>query len=132
MDQLKKAKEELSQAWKKACDAENEGLAFGKKCYDWSIKLGEQLYPVYKELGIRPTDANWWMEKYKTSAGLKDLHKEKRPNRSSPNTFSDIQSMALKLLGAGFSTLSKQEPEKLRLLQAAKDWAHSRLSRTDL
>jgi hypothetical protein len=131
MNKTAKAKAAIAQAWAQANAAEVSGLAFGKVCYEWGQELGE-LYPLYKELGIRPTDANWWVEKYKTSIGLKDLHKEKRPNRSSPNTFDDIQHVALKLLGAGFKVLSEQEPEKQRVFQSAKDWAYARLSRTDL
>jgi hypothetical protein len=129
-NQFQQAKKELSQAWNKVKD-ETEGLAFGEICYRWSVELGEGLYPLWKELGISPTVAHWWIDRYKHSKGLKDLHKEKRPNRSS-NTFDEIQQTALKLIIAGFKTLFKREPENQRLLQSAKDWAQCRLSRTDL
>jgi hypothetical protein len=132
MNQIAQAKVELQTAWNSAQTAETSGIGFGKVVYEWNLKLGADLYPLYKELGIRPTDANWWMEKYKTSIGLKDLHKEKRPSRSSPNSFTDIQSAALRILGAGFTTLVAQESENTRLLQSAKDWAYARLSREDL
>lgn len=128
---MNQAKVEISRAWKTAYAAESGGLDFGKTCYEWGLRL-DKIYPLYKELGIRPTDANWWVEKYKSSIGLKDLHKEKRPNRSSPNSFGDIQRVSLRILLSGFQILSEQEPENLRLLQSAKDWAHARLSRLDL
>ena len=131
MTLIEQAKTEISVAWRATNAAETSGIAFGKTCYEWSLKL-EKIYPLYKELGIRPTDANWWVEKYKVSVGLKDLHKEKRPNRSSPITFEEIQHMALRILLTGFQTLAAREPYQLRALQSAKDWAHSRLSRTDL
>jgi hypothetical protein len=130
MNKIQQAEQELAQAWERVKD-ETEGLSFGETCCKWSAELGESLYPLWKKLGITPTVAHWWMGRYKASKGLKDLHKEKRPNRGS-NTFDEIQQTALKLISAGFKALSKQEPENQRLLQAAKDWAHSRLSRTDL
>jgi hypothetical protein len=130
MDKIIQAKMELNQAWQQAKTAEISGLDFGKVCYEWSLELGE-LYPVYKELGIRPTDANWWMEKYKISIGLKNLHKEKRANRQSPK-FNEVQKSALRLVLEGYKVLAEQEPENQRLFQASKDWAHARLSRTDL
>ena len=130
MNKIQQARAELSQAWEKVKD-ETEGLSFGETCCKWSEEIGESLYPLWKELGITPTVAHWWMERYKHSVGLKDLHKEKRPNRGS-TTFDEIQQTALKLISAGFKALSKAEPENQRLLQSAKDWAQSRLSRTDL
>jgi hypothetical protein len=130
MDKIQQARLELSRAWEKVKD-ETEGLAFGEACCKWNDKLGESLYPLWKDLGITPTIAHWWMGRYKKSQGLEDLHKEKRPNRSS-NTFDEIQKTALRIVLAGFKTLSEKEPEQQRLLQSAKDWAQSRLSRTDL
>jgi hypothetical protein len=124
------AKEEISQAWGKVRITENAGLDFGKTCYEWGLRLGE-MYLLYKELGIRPTDANWWMDKYKTHVGLKDLHKEKRPNRSSFR-FPEIQQTAIELLKAGFAAMRERNPSKMRLFQSARDWGHALLSRTDL
>ena len=130
MDKIQQARMELSKTWEKVKD-ETEGLAFGETCCKWSAELGESLYPLWKEIGIAPNVAHWWMSRYKHSIGAKDLHKEKRPNRGS-NTFGEIQQTALRLVLAGFKTLSSEEPENQRLLQSAKDWAQSRLSRTDL
>jgi hypothetical protein len=129
-DPIQQARAELLGAWEKVKD-ETEGLAFGEVCCKWSDELGESLYPLWKELGIAPTVADWWMGRYKRSKGLKDLHKEKRPNRRS-NTFDEVQQTALRLISSGFKTLSAQEPNNQRLFQAGKDWAQARLSRTDL
>jgi hypothetical protein len=40
--------------------------------------------------------------------------------------------MALKIINDGFKAWSAEEPEKQRLIRAAKTWAHARLSSTDL
>jgi hypothetical protein len=58
---------------------------------------------------------------------------EKRHDHESPLIpFEPQQEMALQIINDGFKARSAEEPEKQRLIQAAKTWAHARLSRTDL
>ena len=127
-----KARADLQLAWGRISD-DSDGLTFGQTCYDWQAKLGKtEIYALYAELGIAPNVAHWWMERYLNKAGLKQAHKEKRQHRGAPPAFSDIQSQALRLLLAGYNAELLIHPDKRRQLLAAKDWAHSRLSRTDL
>jgi hypothetical protein len=58
---------------------------------------------------------------------------EKRHDHETPLIpFEPQQEMALQIINDGFKARSAEEPEKQRLIQAAKTWAHARLSSTEL
>ncbi len=125
---LEQAKADLAKAWDKHGKlAEAEGKNFGKVCYGWRTKLGDDIYALYKEIGIRPTQAGYWEDKYTVSIGLKKLHKEKRAHRSAPDSFEDIRARAIEMVNTGYKALLAKGKESPRALQAAHDWAHARL-----
>jgi hypothetical protein len=127
----------LRSAWSEYQPAEKRGLAFGQRLYELRaeaevVQGGTSFYNALKEATIPHSTAYFWIDRYEASVDLKPLHKEKRPNRTSPESFEPIQKMALTLLLDGFEARSAKEPEKQRLIQSAKDWAQARLARTDL
>lgn len=125
---LEQAKAEISRAWNQHGKvAETEGTSFGKICYEWKLKLGDEIFTLYKEIGIRPTQAEHWVGKYTRSIGLKELHKERRAHRTPPDSFEAIRKRAIEMVNAGYEVLLDEGKESPRALQAAKDWAHARL-----
>lgn len=127
---LKQAKDALQSAWGNVAA---QGMEFGKVCYEWKTKLGnDRILPLYKKIGIAPNIAEWWVDKYSASIGIKKLHKERHPHRAETDSFEGIRARALKMLGMGYKALLEAEEDSPRDLQAAKDWAFARLKGKDL
>jgi len=127
---LKQAREELQAAWGNVAAG---GMEFGKVCYEWRTKLGnDKILPLYRKLGIVPNIAEWWVEKYANSIGLRKLRKERHPHRAETDSFEGIRTRALKILSVGYKTLLEKEEDSPRDLQAAKTWAFARLKGKDL
>jgi len=108
-------------------------MEFGKVCYEWKTKLGnDKILPLYRKLGIVPNIAEWWVEKYANSIGLRKLRKERHPHRAETDSFEGIRTRALKILSVGYKALLEKEEDSPRDLQAAKTWAFARLKGKDL
>jgi hypothetical protein len=127
---LKQARQELQAAWGNVAAG---GMEFGKVCYEWKTKLGnDKILPLYRKLGIVPNIAEWWVEKYANSIGLRKLRKERHPHRAETDSFEGIRTRALKILSVGYKALLEKEEDSPRDLQAAKTWAYARLKGKDL
>jgi hypothetical protein len=127
---LKQAKEALQVAWGNVA---LQGMEFGKVCYEWKTKLGnDRILPLYRKLGIVPSIAEHYVEKYANSIGMRKLRNERHPHRAETDSFEGIRARALKILLAGYKILLEKEEDSPRDLQAAKDWAYARLKGKDL
>ena len=118
---IEQAKTEIATAWEAV---HTNGLKFGKICSEWEQRLGpEEVLSVYKSLGIKPSDASWWIRRHK---GLKLAKQERRVHRDAPDNFEDIRALALEMVRIGFKELSKNE-QNIRQIRNAKDWAMCKL-----
>jgi len=119
---IEQAKIEISKAWEVV---RINGLEFGKICAEWEQRLNpDELLSVYQSLAIKPSDASWWIRKYK---GLKQAKQERRVHRAEPDNFEDIRALALAMLQIGFKELEKDASKDIRQLRNAKDWAIAKL-----
>jgi|GEM_PF-3434405 hypothetical protein len=122
---IEQAKAEISRTWEKA---RTNGLEFGKTCAKWEKELGiDEILGLYKKLAIKPSDARWWIDRYKESTGLKKAQPERRQHRDDPDNFEDLRVLALEMIRLGFKELENAEPKNLRQLRNAKDWAMAKL-----
>jgi len=127
---LKQAKKTLQTAWGNVAA---QGMAFGKVCFELKTKFGnDHVYDWYREIGIKTSEAEWWVERYATSIGFKKLRNERHPHRAETDSFEPIRLRALKMLGAGYKALLLEGKDSPRDLQAAKDWAYARLKGKDI
>jgi hypothetical protein len=127
---LKQAKKALQAAWGNAA---TQGMKFGKLCFELKTKLGnDPVFDMYKEIGIKTSVAEWWVEKYAVSIGFKKLRNEKHPHRGQTDSFEPIRLRALKMLGAGYTALLEEGKDSPRDLLAAKTWAFARLKGKDV
>lgn len=127
---LKQAEKALQVAWGNVAV---QGMEFGKVCYEWKTELGNDcILPLYRKLGIVPNIAEWWVEKYANSIGLKKLRNERHPHRAPTDSFEGIRNRALQMLREGYAVMLGKDEESPRDLRAAKDWAFARLKGKDL
>jgi len=116
---------------------DRHGLAFGKKLFDLKaaaevVQGGTSFSKSLGQAGIPHSTAYFWLEKYAISAGYKPLYKKGSPAQQVIIPFDKTREMALQIIRDGFKVRKTKEPEKDRLVQAAKDWAHARLSGGDV
>jgi len=123
---LKRAKKSLQTAWGNVA---LRGMEFGKVCFELKKKFGnDDVFTLYKEIGITTSVAEHWVEKYATSIGFKKLRNERHSHRTETPAFEPIRERALKMLSAGYKVLLLEEgKDSPRELQAAKDWAFARI-----
>ena len=116
---------------------DKHGSEFGKVLFELRknsevVQGGTSFHSALVAAKIPPRTAYYWLERWAVENGWKKLYKKGSPAQQNIIPFEPQREMALQIIRDGFKVRKAKEPEKDRLVQAAKDWAYARLSSTEL